>query len=270
MPAQHPAHHSREPPPATPTGQQAALLQHEHRVEHYDKIAPRYDRARPSYPQEAIQWALGSAPLRVLEVGAGTGKLTRRLVELGHSVVAVEPARGMREVLLDSVEGVEVLAGRAEDLPLPAQSVDAVVCAQAYYLFDHRAANAEFARVLRPQGVVCLVFNSTDTSVPWAEEMMRALLAAEDGESSRITFARERARLAESFPVVDEREFKHGLDINLSEFRELVLVRPRISALPPERRDAAVGQLAELLRTRVPERFTYPYVTTVYRARGGE
>jgi SAM-dependent methyltransferase len=129
----------------------------------FQQGAAAYERGRPGYPREAVQWLwteLGLEPGRtVLDVGAGTGKLTRELVPSGATVVAVEPVAGMRAELERAVPGVRALEGTAEALPLGDASADAVVVAQAFHWFDGPAAVAEFHRVLRPDGRFGLIWN---------------------------------------------------------------------------------------------------------------
>ena len=138
--------------------------------------ADLYERARPSYPPEAAGWMLGENPLRVVDLGAGTGKFTRVVAALGHQVIAVEPDPGMRARLAERSPGVAVLAGSAEAIPLEDGSVDAVVAAQSFHWFDSAEARAEIARVLRPGGVFAPIWNVRDDSVPWVAELGRRVL----------------------------------------------------------------------------------------------
>ena len=126
---------------------------------------PVHDEIRPSYPPEAVRWMLGEAPVRVVDLGAGTGIFSRLVASLGHDVVAVEPDDGMRARLAESSPGVTVVAGSAEAVPLPDASVDAVVAAQAYHWFDNDEARLEIARVLRLGGVFAPIWNIRDESV---------------------------------------------------------------------------------------------------------
>jgi SAM-dependent methyltransferase len=129
----------------------------------FQQGAAAYERGRPGYPREAVQWLwteLGLEPGRaVLDVAAGTGKLTRELVPSGAIVIAVEPVPAMRAVLERVAPGVRALDGTAEALPLDDGTVDAVVVAQAFHWFDGPAAVAEFHRVLRPNGRFGLIWN---------------------------------------------------------------------------------------------------------------
>jgi SAM-dependent methyltransferase len=141
----------------------------------FDRGAADYERGRPGYPPAAISLLakeLGIGPgRRVVDLAAGTGKLTRALVDLGADVVAVEPVAGMREQLRRAVPGVEPVDGTAERLPLPDAGVDAVVVAQAFHWFDVPAAAAEIQRVLAPGGGLGIIRNEWDKSVAWVAAM---------------------------------------------------------------------------------------------------
>lgn len=141
--------------------------------------AARYDDVRPEYPAEAVAWLLGGPPaptapaaeLEVLDLAAGTGKLTRALRGLGHRVVAVDPSEGMLAALLAAGgaedPGLQVVPGTAEAIPLPDACVDAVTVGQAWHWLRPGAAVAEVARVLRPGGRLGLAWNTRDLGVPW-------------------------------------------------------------------------------------------------------
>jgi MOSC domain-containing protein YiiM/SAM-dependent methyltransferase len=145
-----------------------------------------YERARPTYPPEAVETiveTLGLAPGRtLLELGAGTGKLTRLLAPTGVRLLAVEPVEAMRAKLLDVVPDVELIDGTAEAIALPNASVDAIVVAQAFHWFDAIRALSEMHRVLRPGGRVALVFNRRDESVAWVEGLGEAIRRISAGE----------------------------------------------------------------------------------------
>ena len=129
----------------------------------FQRGADAYERGRPGYPPEAVKWLwleLRLEPGRtVVDVAAGTGKLTRELVSSGATVIAVEPVPAMRAVLEGVVPDATALAGTAEALPLDDASVDALVVAQAFHWFDGPAAVSEFHRVLRPGGRLGLIWN---------------------------------------------------------------------------------------------------------------
>jgi len=148
--------------------------------------ADAYERARPGYPPDAVAAlvaALNLGPGRtLLELGAGTGKLTRLLAPSGARILALEPVEAMRAKLVEAVPGVEVVGGTAESIDLPAGSVDAIVVAQAFHWFDAIRALSEMHRVLRPGGRVALVWNRRDESVPWVRAMGEAIHRAAAGE----------------------------------------------------------------------------------------
>jgi SAM-dependent methyltransferase len=125
----------------------------------FDRAAVEYERARPGYPSAVLGLLPLGADSEVLDLGAGTGKLTRVLVARYRRVVAVEPLAGMRSILEQVVPGAESAPGSAEQIPLPDSSVDGVFAGQAFHWFANDEAVAEIARVLRPGGVLCLIWN---------------------------------------------------------------------------------------------------------------
>ena len=133
----------------------------------FDLAAKEYERTRPDYPEAVLEGVPVPAGATVLDLGAGTGKLTRVLVRRYSRVIAVEPLDGMRAILEKVVPQAASLAGRAEEIPLPDASADAVFAAQAFHWFVTDEALTEIARVLRGGGVFCLVWNSPDESRPW-------------------------------------------------------------------------------------------------------
>jgi SAM-dependent methyltransferase len=150
--------------------------------------AELYERYRPGYPPEAIAWLFGDSPLRVLDVGAGTGKLARVLLACGHVVVAVDPDPAMRAAFAAATPDTEILAGTAEVLPFADGSFDAVTAGQSFHWFDECRALPEIARVLRPGGLLAVVFNLRDESEPWVAELGR-ILRGQDGTGNSGTDA---------------------------------------------------------------------------------
>jgi len=134
-----------------------------------------YERSRPPYPAEAVAWLLPGHADHVLDLGAGTGKLTRQLTDGRRRVVAVEPLAAMRDVGSRAVQGVEFLAGTAEDIPLEDSSVDVVLVAQAWHWMDAQRTVPEVARVLTPGGRLGLVWNDRDVRVDWVRELSRVM-----------------------------------------------------------------------------------------------
>jgi SAM-dependent methyltransferase len=141
----------------------------------FETVAAEYERYRPEYPEGALRWVADQLGLeeraRVLDVGAGTGKLTRGLVALGYDVVAVEPGGPMLEELRKAVPEAKVLEGPAEAIALPDAGVDAAFAAQAFHWFDRERALAELHRVIRPGGGLALLWNWWDDRDPLQHEL---------------------------------------------------------------------------------------------------
>jgi SAM-dependent methyltransferase len=237
------------------------------RARSFDGVADAYRRARPTYPVAAVQWVLEAAPgPRVVDLAAGTGKLTQVLVAEGADVVAVEPLDRMRAALEQTVPGVRSLAGTAEQIPLPAASADAVLVAQAFHWFDGPRALEEIARVLVPGGVVGLLWNLRDDRVAWVAELTRALGGAGDvlaGSSGRwIDHPR--------FAGVERREFPNPEPFDRARLLEWAQSTSSIATLAPSEREEALGRIGRLADEHPDlggrDRFTMPYVTVAIRA----
>jgi SAM-dependent methyltransferase len=137
----------------------------------FGKAAEQYERGRPAYPEAALDWLLPIKPGRVLDLGAGTGKLTRRIRDRHLDVVAVEPSVEMRLKLTESLPDVTALDGCAEEIPLPDNAVDVVLVAQAWHWVDVERAVVEVARVLSPRGRLGLLWNVRDEREDWVAEL---------------------------------------------------------------------------------------------------
>jgi SAM-dependent methyltransferase len=145
------------------------------RARSFETVAAEYERHRPEYPEEALRWAAEQTGLergaRILDIGAGTGKLTRGLIALGFEVVAVEPGAPMLRQLVKAVQEAEALEGTAESIPLPDASVEAAFAGQAYHWFDRERALPELHRVIRPGGGLALLWNWWDERDPLQKEL---------------------------------------------------------------------------------------------------
>lgn len=152
--------------------------------------AAAYERGRPSYPPAAVDWLLSptaGAPVHdVLDLGAGTGKLTSRLVERGLRVVAVDPIAELLDVLRTTLPDTPALLGTAEHIPLPDNSLDAVLVAQAWHWFDPDRAVAEVARVLRPGGRLGLLWNVRDERLGWVRDFGRIVGLEHDWANATV------------------------------------------------------------------------------------
>lgn len=228
----------------------------------FAEVADAYERARPTYPEDAVRWLVGDGAVDVVDLGAGTGKLTRVLVALGHRVTAVEPLAEMRAELESRVPTVTALAGTAEDLPLPDGSADVVTCGQAFHWFDHTRAMPEIARVLRADGRLALVWNSRDDSDPWTMRLSEIIGNETVQESDLVPVVESRL----FGPVEHERfSFEHLLD--RAGVLDLVLSRSYCAKLAAEDREPildAVGRLYD--ETAGPNGIRLVYVTECFRA----
>jgi SAM-dependent methyltransferase len=200
----------------------------------FGPVAAAYERGRPGYPDEAARWAVGRDTGTVLDLGAGTGKLTRTLAALGYETYAVEPADAMRAVIRESSPQTTALAGSAEAIPLPADSVDAVVIAQAWHWFDHARAAAEVARVVRPGGHVGLLYNIRDERVPWVERFARATGERFGAASEPLEF--DGVRRTPGFGPVENREFEHVERLSIDDLVALARSFSFVALLPDEER----------------------------------
>jgi SAM-dependent methyltransferase len=237
--------------------------------------AEDYERGRPSYPADAVEVVvreLGLGPgRRVLDLAAGTGKLTRLLVPSGAEVVAVEPVAEMRAQLVAAVPGVEVLDGTAEAIPLPDASVDGATVAQAFHWFDAPVALAEIARVLRPGGTLALVWNERDTREPWVAELSRIIRWDERGRwqvpyTLEEDWAARLDALDSGFGPVQRYDTGFAQPMDADTLVARVLSTSYLASRPePEQADLA--RRVRRLVADLDEPFDLPYQTTLYWCR---
>ena len=234
------------------------------RARSFGAVAGAYDRGRPSYPDDAVAWLAGGEAKVVLELAAGTGKLTRSLVDQGHAVFATEPDEAMLAVLRKRVPEVSAKVATAEEIPANDRSVDVVVVAQAFHWFDHEVALAEVARVLKPGGHLALVWNSRDERIPWVRRLGDILGRQESNTSSAQHLVH-----SDLFGFMEETSFKHWQEVNRETVLDLARSRSSFAAMDEAGREA---HLAELLAFydeygRGMDGMLVPYVTRCYRAR---
>ena len=233
----------------------------------FGTAAETYNRARPRYPAAAIDWAVGDRPCRALDLGAGTGILTRQLVDRGHTVTAVEPNEQMLAALIAHSPGATALLGSAEQIPLADGSVDAVVAGQAYHGFDPSTAHDEIARALRPGGVFAPLWNLRDVSVSWVGALSDLLAQLEDDNRKALPDYSFGPR----FGPVERAEFRHQVGYTVDSLVELVRSRSYYLTSPAEQQARIEAQLRELAASH-PDlagrtEFAMPYITVVLRAR---
>ncbi|MGA8117628.1 MAG: class I SAM-dependent methyltransferase [Actinocatenispora sp.] len=232
----------------------------------FGPAADLYDRIRPTYPAEAIAWMLGTQSLRVVDLGAGTGKLSRVLRDAGHEVIAVEPDLGMLKRLAETSPGVTPAAGSAEQIPVEPASVDAVVAGQAYHWFDVEKAHPEIARVLRPGGIFSPIWNIRDDSESWVGQMSE-LLGSQDGSNHAGNHGLE---LPAEFGPVERGEFRHGISMDPDALVTLVKSRSYYLTATPDRQAELEAGIRDLCRSHPDlagrDSFELPYLTVAYKA----
>ena len=207
----------------------------------FGSVAGAYDRGRPGYPAAAMTWLLGPEPLHVLDLGAGTGKLTAAVLAAGHRVTALEPSPEMRAVLVANLPDAAAIDGRAEHLPLADRSLDAVVAGSAFHWFEQDAALAEIARVLRPPGVFGLLGNRFDTSLDWARHLRR--LTGSPAIKRRHHWPANEV-LEQHFAEVEERNFPHSQPVTLVDLQSYVSSMSRVATMSPPEREAEMARIA--------------------------
>lgn len=211
------------------------------RAEAFGSLAQTYADYRPGYPDEAIRWLVGNRRTTVLELGAGTGKLTHALVQQQHQVVASEPATSMLQQLRTAAPEARAVAARAEDIPLPSSSVDVVIAGQAFHWFDQDHALPEIARVLRPGGVLAMAWNYGDTLVPWVRRIFNMRGMPGDARLDQDPVAD-----SSLFEASDHRVFRHWQTFFRDSLIGFVGSNSGVAILPSEQRQEVLDEVATL------------------------
>ena len=236
----------------------------------FELVAGVYERARPEYPADAIAWLAEQLDLRagrtVLDLGAGTGKLTRALVPTGAHVIAVEPGEQMLAELRRVVPDVEARIGAAEAIPLADDSVDAVTVGQAFHWFRHDEAVPELHRVLRPGGAVALIWNSRDQARPLqreVSELIKPLMPPNRPAVGHSATALEHSPL---FGPVEERAFPWVQQLDADGIADRIASVSFVAAAPPEQRADVDRRLREIAAEQGGA-IDFAYLTEVYVSR---
>jgi len=238
--------------------------------------AQSYARGRPEYPAEVLRWLtdnlnVGTGKV-VVDLGAGTGKFTKLLVQTGADVTAVEPVEAMRTQLVNGLPRVRCLAGNAEAIPLETSSADAVVCAQAFHWFANKEALREIHRVLRAGGMLGLVWNVRDESVDWVAAITN-IINPYEGDAPRFYKRDWRKPFSgEYFTALEGSSFGYQ---HVGTPQEVILDRflsvSFIAALPAPEKAGVAAQLRELIAShpalRGRDTIAFPYRTEAYRCR---
>ncbi|MGH3777531.1 MAG: class I SAM-dependent methyltransferase [Pseudonocardiaceae bacterium] len=248
---------------------------HAQRAASFGQVATEYALHRPDYPDEAVAWALASLPLRapiigtVLDLGAGTGKLTAAILRCGvptAAVLAVEPDDEMRAQLARQLPEIATVRGSAERIPATGGAVDAVLVGQAFHWFDPDRALPEIARVLRPGGVLAAIGNTEDDSVGWVAELTEAVHAARPAGSVRPGFADVPEHPA--FGTPEQRQFRWRWPRTIDSMLETTSTHSWAVISSPQERAAALGTIRRFLEQHPATRdgaFELPMQTVVYR-----
>jgi SAM-dependent methyltransferase len=243
---------------------------HETAAKAWGESAELYERARPEYPPEAIDFLheLGLGPdSDVLDLAAGTGKLTRALIAAGGRVTAVEPLPAMRQMLQQRLPEATVMEGTAENIPVTAESIDLVTVAQAFHWFDAPAAAREIARVLRPGGGLAAIWNLRDESVEWMAMIRELIEQARAATPSQASGEWRRPFDSEGSPFEPLRlvTFSHTQELTRADAVDVFASRSYVASLPDDERDHLLERVAEQVpKTELVE---IPYITELYWTR---
>lgn len=234
----------------------------------FGAAADLYERARPTYPDEAIDWLLPPDAQRVVDLGAGTGKLTRGLAARGLDVTAVEPSAGMREQLATVLPGVTVLDGQAERIPLGPGTADAVLVAQAWHWVDPPRAAPEVARVLATGGRLGLIWNIRDSRVDWVARLSQIIHGPDYEDYSDV--ASLDPTVGPPFGPLRQHEVEWSKLMTTDDLIDLVSSRSYVITMTADERAERLAQVRELVATH-PDvggaaEFPLPYVSRCYRA----
>lgn len=225
-----------------------------------------YERGRPGYPSESVRWILGPTPLTVLDAGAGTGKLTAEVLRQGHDVIALDPDSAMLAALSEALPGVRTLIGSGEATGLPDASVDAVVFGQAWHWVDVDRASEEAGRVLRQGGVLGLLWNIRDETVPWVARLTGIM----HGSAAEDLIHGEGPRLGAPFGALELLTTRWSRRMSAAELFAMARSRSYYISGTSEHRSRVEEGLGALL-AELPEladggSIDLPYVTYAYRA----
>jgi SAM-dependent methyltransferase len=230
----------------------------------FARSADAYERGRPAYPDTAVRYVVAALPPAavVLDLAAGTGKLTRPLLKAGLDVIAVEPVAEMRAAL---PAGARALEGTAEAIPLEDGDVDAVTVGQAFHWFDGDAALAEIARVLRPGGLLALLWNRRVPEDP-VNEAIEELVGPYRGDAPAHRTGAWRAAFPRStaFGPLEERLFENAQELDADGLEARVGSISFIASLEPAERARVLERARALAREGA---VTVPYRTEVHVAR---
>jgi SAM-dependent methyltransferase len=231
----------------------------------FGTAAAAYERGRPPYPEEAIDWLIPPGAGRAVDLGAGTGKLSRQLVRRGLEVIAVEPSAGMREQFHRAVPEAVVTAGSGELIPLAGQSVDVVLAAQAWHWVDPALAVPEVARVLVPGGRLGVLWNLRDERTGWVAELSALMHVRESPD-----LGMHEPEFGPPFGPVERLDLEWVFELDRSALTDYVASRSYVITLPEAERAGLLEDVRRLADTHPAlagaERVSMPQITRCTRA----
>jgi SAM-dependent methyltransferase len=239
----------------------------------FERAAEAYERGRPDFPNEAVAFLTERLRLRpatiLVELGAGTGKLTRQLAPTGARIVCVEPVAAMRAELIAGVPGIEAVDAVAEDLPLADGSADAAAAAQAFHWFDAGRAVAELARVLRDGAGSALVWNVRDEDAGWVRAMSELIEPFRgDTPSHRAMRWRGAFERTDAFTPLVRTSFGYGHRTTPERVVDRAMSISFIATLPDDERAAVADGMRHVLSsdpvTAGRAEIVFPYRTDVW------
>ena len=246
---------------------------HEKAAIGFDRAGDSYERGRPEYPHDAVEFLVRRLEINtsstVIDLGAGTGKFTKLLIPTGASIIAIEPVAGMRTKFQSLHSSLKVLGGTAEEIPCENQSVDAVVVAQAFHWFNGHLALKEIHRILKPKGKLGLIWNARDESLAWVAELTK-IIDPHEGGAPRYKSQNWKKAFAEPnlFSPLQLSQFSYTQEGSVETIVDRIASISFISALPEADRVRVLNQVRKLVETH-PEtkeqsQIRLPYRTDVY------
>lgn len=241
----------------------------------FGNAAQIYSRGRPGFPRQSRDWLVDDLQVGpgsiVVELGAGTGKFTKVLRETGAYVIAIEPVSAMLAQLAADQPELRILRASAQNIPVASESIDAVVCAQSFHWFAIESVVDEIRRVLKPGGVLGLIWNVRDASIGWVAEIEQ-LVSRHEGNAPRYAGGEWRSVFpAKGFGTLEEAVATHG---HTGSAEQVIVDRTAsvsfVAALSEEERASLLAEVRSLI-SRTAElckpTVTMPYVTNMYWCR---